>query len=848
QLRPWLLPPVYERLGSGQGEFLTELRPTVALFLRFSGIDYDGDEDAQRKLDVFVGQVQHVLARYDSFLVQLTVGDKGSYLYAAFGAPLAHEDDAVRAISAALELRQLNLEFVGGLQIGISQGRTRTGAYGGVTRRTYGVLGDEVNMAARLMQHAPTGTVLVSLAARASTGDLFAWEPLPPLQVKGKTQPVTVFRLIGRQEQRTIRLHEPQYARPMVGRRAELALIERLLGEALHGRGQIVGITAEAGMGKSRLIAELIRYAQRRQVVGYGGECPSYGTNTSYLVWQPIWRGLFGLGQVQGPDAQLLALEARLAQIDPALLPRLPLLGAVLGLDIPDNELTLSFDARLRKESLAQLLTDCLRARSAESPLLLVLEDCHWIDPLSGELLEVIGRAVAQLPVMIVLSYRPPQLPQLAALPVSQLSHFSALPLAVLPPEDVEALVQSKIAQLYGPQAVVAEDLVAAIRARTQGNPFYIEELLNYLHDRGIDPQQPAAMQQIDLPASLHSLILSRIDRLGEDQRTLLKVASVIGRLFQATILWGISTFFGASERLRRDLEALSDLDLTAQDSPDPELAYLFKHIVTQEVAYESLLYATRASLHEQIGQHIERSHPNASGRYVDLLAYHYDRSLNEGKRREYLLRAGDAARAEYANAAAVDYYQRALPLLAGESQCAVLLNLGQVLEVTGQWPEAQARYAAALAIADQLGDRTIKAQAEGLIGDLLRKQGLYPQSLATLERARATFEALGDRAGLAQALHFTGTLMLHQGNYDSARDYFDASLAIRRAQNDAEAIGRLLSNLSIVAYHQGDVERAWALGRDGLALRRETGNKLWIDNSLGNLGMLALEGGQYDE
>ena len=599
QTRPWLLPPVYERLGSGEGEFLTELRPAAVLFLRFNGIDYDYDEAAQEKLDTFITRVQQIIQRYDGSLLQLTVGDKGSYLYAAFGAPLAHEDDAVRAVSAALEVRQLNLEFITGVQIGISQGRMRTGAYGGVTRRTYGVLGDEVNMAARLMQHAPIGHVLVSLAARKSTGDVFAWQPLPPLQVKGKSQPITVFQLIGLQEHRTIRLHEPQYARPMVGRRAELAAIERLLDQSQAGQGQIVGITAEAGMGKSRLIAELITYAQLNRVVGYGGECPSYGTNTSYLVWQTIWRGLFALDQVQTPR-MVSVLEQRLAWIDPALLPRLPLLGAVLGLDIPDNDVTSSLDARLRKESLELLLTDCLRAFASESPLLLVLEDCHWIDPLSRDLLEVIGRAVAQLPVIIVLSYRPPvgaqYIAPLLALPVNKLTHFSEVSLSILPPEEVEELVQSKIAQLYGPQTMVAEDFVANVRTRTQGNPFYIEELLNYLHDQGIDPQQPAATQQIDLPASLHSLILSRIDRLGEDQRTLLKVASVVGRLFQAAILWGISTFFGMRERLQRDLEVLTDLELTVQDSPDPELAYLFKHIVTQEVAYESLLYATRAA------------------------------------------------------------------------------------------------------------------------------------------------------------------------------------------------------------------------------------------------------------
>lgn len=845
--RRWQLPPVYERLRNRQGEFLTELRPATALFLRFGDIDYDGDDNAQQTLHTFIQQVQRILARYDSSLIQLTIGDKGSYLYAAFGAPLAHEDDTVRAVASALELIQLQPQLIDRVQIGISQGRMRTGAYGGTTRRTYGVLGDEVNMAARLMQHASAHEVLVSLAARKCTGDLFTWDSLPPMLVKGKSEPVTVFQLIGQQERSAIRLHEPQYARPMVGRRAELTMIASRLDRSLRGQGQMIGITAEAGMGKSRLVAEIIRLAQNRRMIGYGGECQSYGTHTSYLVWQSIWRSLFGLDHINESRQQILALERNLGLIDSALLPRLPLLGAVLGLDIPDNELTNTFDAKLRKASLEALLTDCLRARASESPLLLVLEDCHWIDPLSRDLLEVIGRAIASLPVVVVLAYRPAQLPHIAALPVSHLTYFSEVTLTTLTPEDIGTLVQNKISHVYGEQARIPDQLTTHMIERTQGNPFYIEELLNYLHDRQIDLQQPNAIQQVDLPTSLHSLILSRIDQLSEDQRTLLKVASVIGRQFQAAMLWGLSTFFGMRERLGRDLEVLTKLELTAQDTPDPELTYLFKHILTQEVAYESLPYATRATLHEQIAEYIERS-LDASGRSIDLLAFHYDRSTNASKRQEYLLKAGTAAQHDYANVAAVDYYQRVLPLLDAEEQCAVMLRLGQVFEVMGQWSDAHTRYDQALARADQLGEQRLKAQAQALIGELLRKQGQYAQARPWLEEAQAGYTALGDQAGVAQALHFMGLLNMHQGNYDAAREYYEASLAIRRTLNDQLMMGSLLSNLSIVAYHQGDAERAWHICNESLALRRAVGNKLWIANSLGNLGMLAFEAGRYNE
>lgn len=844
QTRPWLLPPVHARLISGMGEFLTELRPAVALFLRFGGIDYDGDAQAQSKLDSYIQNVQRILARYDSALLQLTIGDKGSYLYAAFGAPFAHENDAVRAVAAALELRDLGMEFIADLQIGISQGRMRTGAYGSVTRRTYGVLGDDVNMAARLMQHASPGQALISQAVRKATADAFTWEALEPLSVKGKSQLVTVFRLIAAQERRTIRLHEPKYALPMVGREAELALIEQKLDMALLGHGQIIGITAEAGMGKSRLMAEVIRLTRRRHVLGYGGECQSYGTNTSYLVWQNIWRGFFALDASWPVAEQIQAVEQQLAQIDSALLLRLPLLGAVLNLPIADTELTSSFDAKLRKESLESLLVDCLRAWSHDLPLLLVLEDCHWLDSLSHDLLDVIGRAITDIPVLIVLAYRPIQVQRLLAPRVTQLSHFTEIALTTLPAAEITQLVRFKLGQIYGAGAELPLALAEQLGARAQGNPFYIEELLNYLHDRGIDPQQPDALLQIDLPASLYSLILSRIDQLSENQKTLLKVASVIGRLFRAAMLWGVYNLFGNQDRVRNDLEILSDLELTPLDTPDPELAYLFKHILTQEVAYETLPFAMRAMLHDQIGQYIERTYIDTLDQYIDLLAYHYDHSENAAKKREHLLKAGEVAQAAYANAAAISYYQRVLPLLPEADQVPVMLKLGQVLELVGDWQPADAINRQAEALAGRLNDAAGQAQAQRALGWLLRKQGEYPEAETWMARARARFQQLGDMAGLSRALADIGEIYRLQGKYVEARGYYDQSLELAASILDLPirqaARAHALRGAGTVATWQGDYAAARELNEESLAIRRELGDMPGVAVLLNNLGIVA--------
>ncbi len=846
--RPWLLPAIYDRLHSGRGAFLAELRPAVALFLRFSGIEYDTDSESGAKLDQFTRGVQEILARYESNLLQLTIGDKGSSFYAAFGAPLAHEDDAIRAVSAALELRQFTdaLDFIHNIQIGISQGRLRTGAYGGTMRRTYGVLGDEVNLAARLMQAASPNEIMVSATVQRSAVNAFIWQEHPPLTVKGKAEPVAVFSVNGRQKQQTIRLQEPQYRLPMVGRADELAVLEEKLDLVLQGRGQIIAISGEAGVGKSRLVSEIINRAAERGLVGFGGECQSYGTQSSYLVWQRIWQGFFGLDMTQSLDKQIETVAAQLEQINPALTPRLPLLGAVLNLPIPDNDLTESFDAKLRKDSLESLLVDCLRARAADSPLLFVLDDCHWLDPLSVELIEILGRAIADRPVLLIMAARPSSIVQ--SMPLLKQPHASEIRLTEFTPQEAERLISLKLNRAFGEQEALPFDLVERITELAEGNPFYIEELLNYLQDRGIDPHNADALKQLELPTSLHTLILSRIDQLTESQKSAIKVASVIGRLFQATMLCGVYPQLGDESQIKDDLDILSQLDLTPLDTPEPELAYLFKNIVTQEVAYESLPYATRAMLHNLIGEYIERTYDDTLEQYVNLLAHHYERSENEEKKREYLLKAGEAAQANYANNAAMGFYERALPLLGPREQIQITLKLGQVLELVGRWDEAFGRYEAGLATAVSLNDRQAQAQCQTIIGELCRKQGQFDEALAWLQNAQEGFESLGDIAGVGQALHYAGSLAAQQGDFTAARERYEKSLAIRRQVDDKPQTASLLSNLAIVARYQGNYAAARFLNEESLEIRRDLGDRRAIAVSLNNLGNVALDQANFDE
>lgn len=851
QIRTWLLPQVYERLRRGLGSFLAELRPTVSFFLRFGGIDYDRDDTAGAKLDAYIRWVLEVVARYEGTLIDLNIGDKGSYIYINFGAPVAHEDNAERAAATALALRNQPeyLSYIGQVQIGISQGRMRAGAYGGANHRTYGVLGDEVNMAARLMMAAKPGQILVSLAAQQSIGKGFILEELPPIRVKGKSEPAVIFALTDIQPMHGFSLTKPAYALPMVGRQAELALAAAKMAQAKQGHGQIVSLVGEAGLGKSRLLAEIIGLAAEQDFVVYGGECESYGVNSSYLVWQPIWRGIFGIDAGWRLSRQIYSLQSKLRAINPTFVARLPLLSAVLNIDIPDNELTQSLDAKLRKSSLEALLVDYLRAEARRTPLLLVLEACQWLDALSHELLEAIGNVIADLPILLLCTYRPQEEIRLRVARARTLPYYTEIPCAPLIANEAAQFIELKLAQLLGAQATIPPTLVERLTAQAEGNPFYLEELLTYLHYRGVDFQDIAALEQVELPDSLQRLVLSLVDQLSESQKITVKVASVIGRIFRAAWLHGIYPELGDPARIQADLETLRQQDVMLLEPTDPELRYLFRQVITQGVTYESLPYAMKAVLHEQIAQFIEQSYPDTLTHYLDLLAYHYDRTANQDKRREYLFKAGVAAQAAYANAAAIDYYQRVLPLLPETEQASVMLKVGQVLELVGQWHEANEMYGQALTLAARLDQLPEQAQAQRALGWLLRKQGDYAEALSWMERAHATFAQVGDPAGVSYLLADIGEVYRLQAKYETARGYYDESLqlaatvATPREQMAVRAYA--LKGAGTVATWQGDYAAARTLNEESLAIRRELGDKPGVATMLNNLAIIA--GLQHD-
>ncbi|HET9680538.1 MAG TPA: AAA family ATPase [Candidatus Limnocylindrales bacterium] len=822
-VRPWLLPAVYERLMAGRGEFLTELRPAIPVFLRFGGIDYDDDDEAIAKLDDFVRGAQRVMAGYGGNVLQLTLGDKGAYLYGVFGSPIAHEDDAVRAAAAALELRDLEQRTAAReIQIGVTRGTLRSGTYGHRMRRTFVCLGDEVNLSARLMSAAPPGKIYVSERIQQAAGEAFIWERLPDMQVKGKSKPVAVFSLNGSLERASKR--RTRFELPLVGRRAELRTLDDALAAALSGDGRVIGLSAEAGMGKSRLVAEFIRSTRRRgQFVAYG-ECEAFGTRSGYFVWREIWRRLLGLDDAAAESAQIAALEARLRDIDPNLVPRVPLLGPVVGLTIPDSPLTRTFDAKLRKASLEDLLQACLRARAREAPFVVVLEDCHWIDELSRDLLDVLVRASAGVPVLFVAAYRPAAEPG-GDLGLARSPRFSEIGLDAMDPVVLAEITRAKIAQLVGDGRAISPALIELVSARAEGNPFYVEELLTYVVAQGVDLADPEALAAVRIPDSLQALVLSRIDAAAEDPRRTMKVASVIGRTFRAPMLPGAYDELGSLEVVLEHLNALRGLDLMALDRA-AEQAWMFKHAVTRDVAYDSLPFSLRSLLHGRVGEFIERTEATDLERYIPLLEHHYWRSDREDKKLEYLRKAAEQAQATYANEAAVVYYERYIPLLEGAERIDALLRLSKVLQLTGQVPRSEELLLEARGLAQELGELRSVGRSDHGLAEAARRLGRFDDATARLTDALAEFTAVGDEAGIGDVHHLAGTIANQRGDAGAARQNYLQSLAIRETLDDRAATAATVTNLGIVAVDSGEFDRGLEYLERAAGLYRDLGDR----------------------
>jgi class 3 adenylate cyclase len=657
--RGWLLPQVYERLMTGQAEFLAQLRPTVAMFLSFDGIDYDGDDEAGVKLDTYIRWVQSVLARFEGTLLQLSTGDKGSYLYIVFGALRAHEDDATRAVAASIELQNppTSMPFRPNTRIGMSSGRLFAGAYGGSRRLAYAVLGREVNVAARLMGLAEQGETIVSDRIRqAATG--FAFEDRGARMLKGHPIARWLFAVTGR----TGTSRPAIVKQSSVGRDVELAFIDQQLRQLGVGGTPVVVVEGAAGIGKSVLFAALLDRVADLPVLQCAGAGDAIVQSTPWLAWRPIFRTLLG---------STVDAVARVDGLAPDRAHLAPLLNAILPLGLADTELTAQMEGKVRADNTNDLLVELLRGAAAETPLLLVMEDGHWLDSASWGLLQRVTTEVEGLGVLLATRPEPVfGLEELTEILGREATHH--VHLGVLGREDVGALMRAHLLVAEIPNAVL--DLVMK---KGEGHPHFCVAVIDAMRDARIIQVREghctirsgvADFDNLDLPNTIEGVLTGRVDRLPAREQLVLKVGSVIGANFAYPLLHDIYPVEDDRTELKSRLARLTEQHLLEVDTPEPGLTHRFYHVIMQEVSYGLLLFQQRQRLHRAVAEWLERQGDDLSPFY-GLLAHHWTRAARAPefdaraaeKAVHYLDLAGRQALAAYANAEASRAFLQAL-------------------------------------------------------------------------------------------------------------------------------------------------------------------------------------------
>jgi predicted ATPase len=846
------------------------------------------------------------VARYDGTFNKLDLAQEGDKLRILFGAPHAHEDDPQRAVRVALEMQEALRPFtelvtVSGtvslsLRVGIHSGNVFAGNVGSPTRKEYTVMGDAVNLAARLMAAAEPGQIVVTRETQRRLSDGFACYPLAPLRVKGKPTPVQVYQVTGFRYEGFSTRRAARHGQ-LIGRRKELALLKAVTGRVLGGEGRVVSMVGDAGVGKSRLVDELAAHAEGVGVRVLRGGCVSYGGAMAYLPWSELLRGFLGWVAEDSASRRREKLQAALVAADPTLADWAPVVAGALGLSMPETSLSRTLDAKLRKERFFDIVVRLLESRASESPLLLIFEDLHWADPISLELLDYVARNLADSPLLLVGVRRPDGArPQWDALP-----HHQAVHLGELGSRESREMAASLLGMPSLPPA-----LESMILDRAQGNPFYLEEVVHVLIDRGHlalengEYRLVGDLSSIEIPDTISGVVMSRIDSLDEGSRTVLRVASVIGRVFAYRVLKAIYPYSVGETALLRRLETLRRVDLTPLEEPEPDLQYVFKHILTQEVAYESLLHARRRNLHGQVALYYEMAHrEDGLEEYYDLLAYHFGRSAYRDKALDFAIRAGDRARAAYANRVAIRHYSAALQLLeemdqTQASQRADLqFNLAEVYVHVGRYEEAVAGYQRAVELAGD--DWSVEQQARTLrkIGMAYESQGQYNEALEWLLRARQVAEAdpsaaesrqmarvLAGMGGVytRKADYATGVGLIEQalgllarlpadpkrvvdegwsyaclgiahadqGDFRQARTSFQQSLRIREQAGDLVGAATQHNNLGYVAYLQGDVREAIESYKRSLRVCHQIGYRYMMAMASNNLGMAYQVSGDY--
>ncbi len=782
-----------------------------------------------------------IVYEYDGY-VDKYMGDA---IMAVFGAPRSHEDDPERALHAALAMQEKLIEFNAhppaplieklGIHIGINTGTVIAGLVGTRRKRGYTVMGDAVNVASRLESVSERGEILVSQDTFYLTQQIFAFKNRDPVHVKGKREAMTVYELQGIRQQRATKRGIGGMRAPMVGRNAQFSALKNRIAALSENKGGIVVVTGEAGLGKSRLIAEVKQrtVTQESGIVWLEGRGLSYRQQQSYRLFIQILRGYLKVSTETPTDVVWQSLQTMGAKLfanrtDDII----PYLATLIGVKLDEKTaqtMPLS-DPQLLQQRMFAAMSEWVETVATQHPLVLVFEDLHWADANSVRLVEYLMTLPAKLPLLLICITRPEkesdfwQSKTRAAKNFAD--HYTEIQLAPLTETQSRSLVDGLL-QIED----LPPELDKLILSRAEGNPLFVEEVLRSLIEDGSIVKEnehwvvARPIVDIDIPDTLTGVLTARIDRLNEPEKRLLQIASVIGRVFSRTILQAVSDEVTDDEAEFDDyLQDLVEADLIRERDNGTEKTYIFKHILTYETTYNTLLIQQRRYHHKRIADHMAPMYYLRGEEYAGIIAHHYEQGEVWDRTLTYLLRAAEASKAAFDNLNAVEFYSKALgvSLLIDDLDPQIPPKIhegrGRILRRLGKVEDARADFEQALSLAKTHQDLTPQMRILGELGNIYASHHKFSQAAPYFEQALNIARKSDNRLGLVDALNQLGEFKFNMGELSTASIYFHEALESAQSLKSTPRITSSEDGLAAVILYQGEVkasiERLEAIAR----------------------------------
>jgi class 3 adenylate cyclase/tetratricopeptide (TPR) repeat protein len=768
-----------------------ERKTVTALFADIKGsmdlMEGIDPEEARAIVDPALALMIEAVRRYDGYIVQST----GDGIFAMFGAPVAHEDHAQRSLYAALrmqdEMRRYSarLREAGNppveIRVGVNTGEVvvrsiRTGAHA-----EYTPIGHATSLAARMQTLAPTGAVAVTEATQKLTAGFFEYRSLGPTRVKGVSDPVLVYEVVGMGPLRTrLEVSAARGLSKFVGRQAEMGQLRRALELARAGHGQIVAAVAEAGVGKSRLFHEF-KLTSATACAVLEAFSVSHGKASAYLPVIELLRDYFRIGAQDDERTRREKITGKVLALDRALEDTLPFISSLLGFD--ESEALEGMDSSIRRRRTRDAIKSLILRESLNQPLIVVFEDLHWIDDETQGLLDILADSIGTARVLLMVNYRPEYHHQW----VSK-TYYTQLRLDPLGRDMADEMLSALVGD-----ADELRPLKQMIAGRTEGNPFFIEEMVQVLFDEGVLERDEGVvtMQKpigsVHIPPTVRGILASRIDRLGAAEKELLQTLAIIGKEFPMGLVRRVTG--KSDDALLPLLQNLQLGEFIYEQPAFPDSEYTFKHALTQEVAAQSMLIERRHQIHERTAAAIEAMYAHKIDDHLGELAHHYSQSSNLDKAINFLFRAGEQGYQRSTYDEALRHTREALRLVATQpdsrerdlAELRLLMLLGPMLVATQGFnaPELMTVLSRSQALVRRAGERPEIFSVLFGLWSVQFASGQMRDGLATAEHLLTLAERVQQPMALGGANSSVGSSLTWLGDFERARVHLERACEI---------------------------------------------------------------------